>query len=61
MADIQFDEPQYGQPSGAPSKRSFLTNLVINWGLAKDDASAQRTLLIILVVVIIAIVLVWTT
>ena len=59
MADIQFNEPQYGQPAGA-SKRSFLTSLVINWGLAKDDAGAQRALLIILVVVVIAIVLVWT-
>ena len=59
MADIQFQEPQYGAPLAGP-KRSWLTSLVIKTGLATDDASAQKVLLITLVLTIIAIVLVWT-
>jgi hypothetical protein len=57
MADIQFQEPAYGSPTGP--KRSFLVGLVIKMGLAKDDAGAQKALLITLIVVVIATITVW--
>lgn len=53
MADIQFQEPQYGSPQVAGVKRSWLTGLVLKTGLAKDEAGAQRVLLIILVLAVI--------
>ena len=55
MADLQFQEPQYGTPLAA-LKRSWLTSLVISTGLAKDDAGAQKVLLIVLVLAIIGII-----
>lgn len=58
MANIQFQEPQYNAPLATP-KRSWLTNLVLKAGLAKDDAGAQKVLLIVLVIIIIATILVW--
>ena len=58
MANISFHEPQYGSKPSSGPKRSWLTNLVIKAGLAKDDAGAQKVLIIILIVVVIAIVVV---
>ena len=57
MADIQFEEPRYAQSS--PPKISWLTGLVIKTGLARDDAGAQKALLVVLILTIIAIVLIW--
>jgi hypothetical protein len=59
MADVQFQEPQYGRATGGP-RRSWLAGLVIKAGLAKDDASAQKALVGVLIVTIILIALVWT-
>lgn len=59
MADLQFQDPQYGPPV-APRKVSWVTSLVIKAGLAADEASAQKALLIILVIVILAIIAIWT-
>lgn len=58
MADIQFQESQYGGRPPLGPKRSWLTNLVISTGLAEDDAGAQKVLVGILVVIVIAIVLI---
>ncbi len=58
MANIQFQEPQYGSNSPSGPRRSWLTNLVIKLGLAKDDAGAQKALIGVLVVVIIAIIVI---
>lgn len=60
MANIQFQEPQYARPGGMGPRRSWLASLVIKLGLAKDDAGAQKALLVILAVVFVAIILVWT-
>jgi len=60
MNNIQFnEEPQYARPVGS-EKLSWLANLVIKTGLAKDNASAQKVLLVVLVITIAAIVAVWT-
>ncbi|MDP2593922.1 MAG: hypothetical protein Q8P36_01100 [bacterium] len=59
MANIQFQEPQYGQ-STSRQRYSWLTGLVIKTGLAKDDAGAQKVLIGVLVLTIIATVLIWT-
>lgn len=60
MADIQFQDPQYGPPAaGSGPRRSWLTNLVLKTGLATDDAGAQKVLLITLVIVIVAIIAIW--
>ena len=52
MTDIQFNEPEYtSRPAPAP-KRSYLSNLVIKSGLARDDAGAQKALLVIFCIVV---------
>ena len=58
MANIQFQEPQYGSQSSSGSKRSWLAGLVIKAGLASDDKGAQKVLVIVLVLVVIATILV---
>lgn len=50
MADISFNEPQY-RSSLRPERGSFLTKLAIRTGLAKDEAGAQRALLIAAIVI----------
>ena len=56
MADLQFnEEQQYARPTPT-RKPSFMTGLVMRSGLAKDEAGAQRVLLIVLVLVILAII-----
>ncbi|MDP2593924.1 MAG: hypothetical protein Q8P36_01110 [bacterium] len=57
VADIQFDEPQYGQ-STSRQRYSWLTGLVIKTGLASDDAGVQKVLLIVLGLAIVGIALV---
>jgi hypothetical protein len=52
MADVQFNEPSYGTRNGP--KRSGLAQFVISLGLAKDDAGAQKALLVLLLLVILA-------
>lgn len=47
MADIQFQEPQYGRSNLSGPRRSWLTNLVISTGLAGDERSAKYVLLVI--------------
>ena len=54
MADIQFNEPQYGQSNLSGPRRSWLTSLVIKTGLATDGAGAQKVLLIVLALAVIA-------
>ncbi len=48
MSDVTFDEPEYAVRSAAsqPKRQSLLTRLTISTGLATDEASAQRVLLI---------------
>jgi len=60
MADVQYQEPQYGgRPRSFDPKRSWLTKITINTGLAKDDEGAQRVLLILGVVMIVIAVAIW--
>ena len=56
MADIQFQEPQYGRSAISGPARSWLTNLVISTGLAKDAAGAQKVLVVILILAILGII-----
>jgi hypothetical protein len=61
MDDIRFeDDAQYGRSVSGLDKPSWLSNIVIKIGLAKDNAGAQRVLLIVLVITIAAIIAVWT-
>jgi hypothetical protein len=61
MDNIRFEEDsQYGRSVSNLEKRSWLSNIVIKIGLAKDNAGAQRVLLIVLVITIAAIIAVWT-
>ena len=61
MDNIRFEEAsQYGRSVSNLEKRSWLSNIVIKIGLAKDNAGAQRVLLIVLVITIAAIIAVWT-
>lgn len=53
MANISFNEPQYGART-ARSTRSYLGSLVIRAGLAKTPAGAQTVLLILAVLLIAA-------
>jgi hypothetical protein len=57
MSDVTFNEPDYGTPGanrgtpvGAPKPSAF-SSMVINLGLAKDGAGAQRVLAISAVVI----------
>ncbi|HEY4521479.1 MAG TPA: hypothetical protein VJL57_03725 [Candidatus Paceibacterota bacterium] len=60
MADVQYQEPQYGgRPRSFAPKRGWLTKFVIKTGLAKDDAGAQKVLLILGIVMIVIAVGVW--
>ncbi len=58
MADIQYNESEFARPNPIAVKRSWLAGLVIKFGLAKDDAGAQKALIVVLIVVVIAIVLI---
>lgn len=61
MDNIRFEEDsQYGRSMSASEKRSWLSSLVIKTGLAKDNAGAQKVLLVVLIITIAAIVAVWT-
>jgi Na+/pantothenate symporter len=53
MSDVTFNEPQYDQErsSRATKRPSTLTSLFISLGLAKDEPSAQRAMLITTVVI----------
>ena len=55
--NIRFDEPEYMR-STALDKPSWLSSLVIKVGLAKDNAGAQKVLLVVLVLVVLATVIV---
>lgn len=60
MSDIQFEEQEYARPAAyTQGKSSALSRMVISFGLAKDDAGAQKVLLVVLVVVVILIGIVW--
>ena len=58
MADIQFEEDQTAPPVTQAHAHSELSSLVCKAGLARDEAGAQRVLLIIFVLVVIAILIV---
>jgi len=49
---VTFDEPKYARQSAPTRKRSFLVRSVISMGLASDEKSANRALIVVLVVVI---------
>ena len=50
MEDVSFNEPSFRTTRpAASSKRSLLTRMTIGLGLASDEQSAQRVLLIIAV------------
>lgn len=55
MADIQFQEPQYTRSASYEKGPVGISGLVIRFGLAKDEAAAQKVLLIVLGVCVIAI------
>mgnify|MGYP001572131742 CR=1 FL=1 len=63
MNNIQFDEePQYARPTSGSERQSWLSGLVIKTGLAKDNAGAQKVLLVVLVLVVLATIMVlWTS
>jgi hypothetical protein len=53
MSNVTFEEPEYNRnATSRPQKISFLTDLTIKTGLAKDEAGAQRVMLIVTVVVV---------
>ncbi|MHB8660611.1 MAG: hypothetical protein ACYC75_01555 [Minisyncoccota bacterium] len=55
MENLQFNEDsQYVRPAFNSEKRSWLANLVIKARLAKDDAGAQKVLLVVLIFVVLA-------
>lgn len=56
MADLQFNEEQFTVPNAVVRKPSFLAGLVMRLGLARDESSAQKVLLIALVVIVFAII-----
>jgi hypothetical protein len=52
MTDVQFEEPDYQQQGPPrPKKTSFLAGIFISLGLAKDEAGAQRPMLIATIIV----------
>ena len=59
MSDIRFEEPQYNRPISGSERPSWLANLVIKAGLAKDNAGAQKVLIVVLIITIAAIVAIW--
>ncbi len=59
MPNVEFNEPSYATPYARQKQGSFISNLVVKTGLAKDEAGAQKVLLVIFILVIIAAVLVW--
>ncbi|HVM59098.1 MAG TPA: hypothetical protein VMT80_02115 [Candidatus Paceibacterota bacterium] len=59
MDEVQFDEPQLGPRPVARSVPSAVARLVISLGLAKDNAGAQKALLVITVVAVLATVFLW--
>ncbi len=45
MAEIQFDnEQEFARPAAYESEPRGMTKLIIGWGLAKDERSAQYVL-----------------
>jgi hypothetical protein len=61
MDNVSFNEPQYRRNVSSSAKPSFLSNLVIRMGLAKDPQGAQRILFILFVIAAVAaIIVIWT-
>lgn len=61
MENVQFNEPEYGARVSAQKQASGLSRLVMKAGLAKDDAGAQRVLLIIAILAVVATaIILWT-
>lgn len=55
MSDVTFNEPEYQQSrSGHGPKETFFTRVFIKLGLAKDEQSAQRAMLIVTIVIALA-------
>ncbi len=53
MTDIQFDtENEFARPAAQSAGPKGLTKLVMKWGLAKDEKTAQYVLLGIAIVAI---------
>ena len=64
MGNIQFndDELQYARPAFNSYKISWFAKFIIKIGLAKDNAGAQKVLLVVLVLVVLAtVVVLWTS
>lgn len=63
MADVQFEEPQFGAGRTVVSgKPTAMQGLMIKLGLAKDAKTADRALLVVLgVVVAVTLFLLFTT
>jgi hypothetical protein len=59
MSDIQFQEPQYTRSASYDKGPSGVVGLVLRFGLAKDEAGAQKILLIILGLCILVMGIVW--
>ncbi|MHB8710669.1 MAG: hypothetical protein ACYC6X_03960 [Minisyncoccota bacterium] len=59
MDNIQFSEDSQARPAFNSDKTSWLANLAIKAGLAKDNAGAQKVLVGVLVFVVLATILVW--
>ncbi|MBP6860588.1 MAG: hypothetical protein KBC38_03460 [Candidatus Pacebacteria bacterium] len=58
MANVSFNEPQYRSVQRG-NRSSFLANMAIKMGLAKDDAGAQKALIVIAALVLAATVAVY--
>jgi len=60
MSNIQFDEEsRYARPLFNSEKRSWLANLVIKTGLAKDSAGAQKVLLVVFMLAVLGTIFIW--
>ncbi len=57
--NIQFDEQEYARPGVVQKGPSGITGLVIKLKLAKDEAGAQKVLLIIIAVCVLIMIAIW--
>ena len=60
MDTVQFnEEPKYARQDFDSEKPSWLANMVIRTGLAKNNAGAQKVLLVVFLLAVLATILIW--
>lgn len=60
MPNIQFEEPRYTQSASTERGPGGVSGMVIRYGLARDEAGAQKVMLAILALCVVLIFILWT-